>query len=143
MVVRLAGDKAKALDPGAGTVVLGADTTVVLDGEVLGKPKNADDAARMLLSIAGRTHLVLTGWALAVDGAVIEDGFDSSLVSMHSVTEDEARLSTRSLENHSTRLVAMPFRVRGHASSVVWRARGAMSSACLFSRSCLPYAELA
>lgn len=98
MVVRLAGDKAKALDPGAGTVVLGADTTVVLDGEVLGKPKNADDAARMLLSIAGRTHLVLTGWALAVDGAVIEDGFDSSLVSMHSVTEDEARLYAESGE---------------------------------------------
>ena len=76
--------------PEDGSVALGADTTVVLDGVMLGKPKDETDAANMLLSIAGRTHLVLTGWAIARNASIIEDGFDSSLVSMHPVTRDDA-----------------------------------------------------
>ena len=44
--------------------VLGADTEVVLDGEVFGKPRNADDATRMMRRLAGRTHQVLTAVAL-------------------------------------------------------------------------------
>lgn len=90
MVVRLARDKALAAVTEDGSVVLGADTTVVLDGDILGKPRNEADAAGMLMSIADRTHLVLTGWALARDGSIIEDGFDSSLVSMLPVTREEA-----------------------------------------------------
>ena len=90
MVVRLAGEKALAVKANDGTTVLGADTTVVLDGEILGKPRNEADAAKMLLSIAGRTHLVLTGWAIGRDGVIVEDGFDTALVSMHAVTDDEA-----------------------------------------------------
>ena len=45
-------------------VVLGADTTVVLDGLILGKPEDAADAARMLRLLSGRTHRVITGVAL-------------------------------------------------------------------------------
>ncbi len=41
--------------------VLGADTTVVLDGAVLNKPQNLDEAARMLRSLSGRVHRVHTG----------------------------------------------------------------------------------
>jgi septum formation protein len=48
-----------------GAVVLGADTAVVMDGEVLGKPASADAARRMLASLSGRSHLVLTGVAVA------------------------------------------------------------------------------
>ena len=44
--------------------VLGADTEVVLDDEVFGKPRNADDAIRMMRRLAGRTHQVLTAVAL-------------------------------------------------------------------------------
>jgi septum formation protein len=98
MVVRLAATKALAASAEDGTIVLGADTTVVLDGEILGKPTDETDAARMLLMIAGRTHLVLTGWAVVRDGTVIEDGFDSSLVSMHAVAEQEADAYARSGE---------------------------------------------
>ncbi len=45
-------------------VVLGADTTVTLDTHILGKPESAEDAARMLRLLSGRTHRVVTGVAL-------------------------------------------------------------------------------
>jgi septum formation protein len=68
-VQRLALEKAQAihkLHPDA--VVLGADTTVVLDGEVLNKPVDPDDAERMLRSLAGREHQVHTGIAVVSGG---------------------------------------------------------------------------
>ncbi len=68
LVRRLALDKAQAgLDraPEADLVVLGADTVVVLDGEVLGKPGGPADARRMLRALSGRSHQVLTGVAVA------------------------------------------------------------------------------
>jgi septum formation protein len=46
-------------------VVLGADTTVTLDGHILAKPEDAADAARMLRMLSGRTHRVVTGVAVA------------------------------------------------------------------------------
>lgn len=47
--------------------VLGADTVVVLDGKILGKPSGAADAERMLIRLAGRTHEVLTGFCIRRD----------------------------------------------------------------------------
>lgn len=46
------------------SIVIGSDTTVVLDGQVLNKPSDADDAVRMLSTLSGRTHTVYTGIAL-------------------------------------------------------------------------------
>jgi septum formation protein len=48
--------------------VLAADTAVVVDGEILGKPNDGEDALRMLRLLSGRTHEVLTAVALATDG---------------------------------------------------------------------------
>ena len=71
-VQRLAVEKAQAIfdrhrnhedDSSDPLIVLGADTAVVLDGEVLGKPTDQADARRMLELLAGRTHQVLTGIA--------------------------------------------------------------------------------
>jgi septum formation protein len=62
-VLRLAREKAAArVEPGE--LVLAADTIVVLDGDLLGKPRDEADARRMLSRIAGREHTVLTGVAL-------------------------------------------------------------------------------
>lgn len=59
---RLARDKAlKIWRSCQHDVVLGADTVVVVDGAILGKPLDADDAARMLRMLSGRTHEVITG----------------------------------------------------------------------------------
>lgn len=76
-VVRLARDKAEAVlrqiaqephpeSAGSGQfVVLGADTTVTLDGHILAKPEDEADARRMLAMLNGRTHRVITGVAVA------------------------------------------------------------------------------
>jgi septum formation protein len=72
-VSRVARDKARAglaaLAGAAGTVVLGADTEVVLDGEVFGKPRDARDAAAMLRRLSGRTHAVVSAvWLVGAHG---------------------------------------------------------------------------
>lgn len=93
-VVRMAEEKAAAVSRRAvsGTFVLGFDTAVVLDGEVYGKPSDESEAAQMLLSLAGRTHTVYTGYCLDVAGSVErESGIDASRVTMRSVGPDEAQ----------------------------------------------------
>ena len=73
LVVRLARDKSCAIRPPSGAWVLGADTTVVVDGQVLGKPTDAQDAVRMLGHLRGRTHRVSTAVAVRrPDGGLIE-----------------------------------------------------------------------
>lgn len=60
-VRRLAATKALAVASAPDEIVLAADTTVVIDGEMLGKPADAVDAHRMLSLLAGRRHEVMTG----------------------------------------------------------------------------------
>ena len=67
-VQRLASIKARhALRNNANDIILGADTSVVLDGEIFGKPADADVAVRVLRLLRGRPHEVITGIAL-IDG---------------------------------------------------------------------------
>jgi septum formation protein len=74
-VLRVASDKAQAgaasLAPDA--VVLAADTTVTVDGEVFGKPCDEDDARRMLTRLSGRWHEVMTAVVVGVDGRHYSD----------------------------------------------------------------------
>ncbi|HJZ78333.1 MAG TPA: Maf family protein [Vicinamibacterales bacterium] len=63
-VLRVAGDKARTVAArrrNPGEVVLGADTTVVANGEILAKPADESDAVRMLRTLAGVVHHVFTG----------------------------------------------------------------------------------
>ena len=60
-VARVSRLKACAIDRAADDVVIAADTIVVCDGQVLGKPKDTADAARMLRLLSGRDHQVMTG----------------------------------------------------------------------------------
>jgi septum formation protein len=62
MVRRLAAAKAEAAT--RGQIVLGSDTVVVLGDQILGKPRDAEDAVATLLALSGRTHSVLTAVAL-------------------------------------------------------------------------------
>ena len=68
-VQRLAADKARAVSSSfAERVILAADTTVVLDNEIIGKPVDIDDARRMIAMLAGNWHQVLTGVAVHRNG---------------------------------------------------------------------------
>jgi septum formation protein len=71
-VLRLAIEKASAITPESPSLVIGADTTVVADGEILAKPEDAEDARRMLRLLSNRVHDVLTGVAVrrTADGAI-------------------------------------------------------------------------
>lgn len=74
---RLALDKARAIASSLTdrtSVVLGSDTIVVLDGYILGKPRDAEHAIEMLQSLSGRTHTVYTGVGL-VSGDGCEESF--------------------------------------------------------------------
>lgn len=78
------------------SLLLGADTMVVLGDTVLGKPSSPEDAVSMLLSLQGREHRVLTGvWLAATDkdgNIVKEDGFtDETAVTFFSMSREEAQ----------------------------------------------------
>ncbi|WP_426235547.1 Maf family protein [Pseudomonas sp. TWP3-2] len=92
-VERLARGKAEAgrrtLVADVDCVVLGADTAVVLDGKILGKPVDEADACAMLMMLSGKEHEVLTAIAL-LDGARCESRVVRSLVRFRPISRDEA-----------------------------------------------------
>ena len=67
-VARVSRCKAMAVDAQPGDVVIAADTIVVCEGKVLGKPKNQEEAARMLNLLSGRDHQVMTGCTVLRSG---------------------------------------------------------------------------
>ena len=69
-------------------VVLGADTVVVIDNQILGKPTNPADAARMLRMLSGREHQVITGICLVVSGECAV-GSETTSVTMSAFSEKE------------------------------------------------------
>jgi len=88
---RTAREKAAAvrgLRPGA--VVLAADTIVVLDGEVLGKPADAAEAIEMLLRLRGRAHLVQTAVAVAAPDGALRSGVEETRVVFRAFDEATA-----------------------------------------------------
>ncbi len=88
---RLAREKAEAVfakNPNA--TVLGADTVVVCDAEILGKPSDETDAARMLRQLSGRDHLVITGVAL-VSPSGTQTRAATTTVSMRKISEEEIK----------------------------------------------------
>ncbi len=73
----------------AGPLVLGADTLVTLDGAILGKPRDAAQAAEYLGRLAGRSHEVVGGIALARDGAVVAEAVEVTEVAFRALTAEE------------------------------------------------------
>jgi len=99
---RLARDKAVAISQSRPQdYVLGADTIVVIDNSILGKPRDAADAGRMLRLLSGRTHKVVTGVCLVTpsmrscestpEGREVITVSETTLVSMDKISEEEIR----------------------------------------------------
>jgi nucleoside triphosphate pyrophosphatase len=93
-VRRLARDKSQAAVDSLGgrpdCPVLAADTTVVLDGRIFGKPANEADCVAMLSTLSGRCHEVLTAIALRADGE-FRSAMSASRVTFRAISADECR----------------------------------------------------
>lgn len=91
-VTRLAREKAEAVVESnqipCDTMVLGADTIVLVDEEVLGKPNDAADAARMLRLLSGRTHQVITGVCI-LKGRERQRAAEVTFVRFNSLSDQE------------------------------------------------------
>jgi septum formation protein len=132
-VQRLAEWKALAADAAPSETVLGADTTVVIDGEMLGKPEGSEDARRMIELLAGRRHEVLTGICLR-RGAVAVRDWAATEVWFSPMTADEIGAYVASGEPEGK---AGGYAIQGLASKFVERIEG-----CYFNVVGLPVALL-
>jgi septum formation protein len=81
-------DGAPGVSSSGELVLLGADTTVVCDGEILAKPADAEDAKRMLRRLSGRTHEVLTGVAVVTRAGAVS-GVETTSVTFSDIPEAE------------------------------------------------------
>lgn len=92
-VLRLALAKASAVAAShrEGQLVIGADTLVVLGGDVMGQPGDEEEARAMLRRLSGNTHTVFTGLCLLREGFRPARGASESRVTFHAMSEDEIR----------------------------------------------------
>jgi septum formation protein len=103
--------------------VLAADTTVALANEIFGKPADRDDAVRMLTTLSGTQHRVLTAVAVNLDGR-IELAFNSSLVTFAPISEERIRAYVDSGEPFDK---AGAYAIQGRAGAFVERIEGSYS----------------
>jgi septum formation protein len=123
-VVRIAVDKARACRAAADEVILAADTVVVVDGLILGKPVDDADAARMLQRLSGRRHDVLTGVAVRRNGKVAVE-VDSTAVTFAPLSDIDIAWYVASGEPRDK---AGAYAVQGLASRFVERIDGSYSN---------------
>jgi len=137
LVQRLANAKAdvvtaRAVSP---AIVLGADTVVVLDDKILGKPRSTEEARHMLQQLSGRTHSVLTGVALIR----LPDGerrqfVESTFVHFRPITEEELSSYLATGEPHDK---AGAYGIQGPAGRYIPRIEG-----CYFNVVGLPLSRV-
>jgi len=119
---RLARTKAETVASAGGgeDVVIGADTVVVIDGRVLGKPVNEQQAAAMLESLGGRTHTVMTAVAVVAD-SMTSSGVEEVTVTFRALTEDEITLYIATGEPMDK---AGAYGIQGFGATIVERIEG-------------------
>lgn len=125
---RMAREKARAVGAtaGPGSVVLGADTEVVINGQILGKPAGPEDAARMLRQLSGRTHRVITGVCVLLAPAGPEEmNCEITLVTFAPLSEGEIHEYVQSGEPMDK---AGAYAIQGLASRFVTRIEGSYSN---------------
>jgi nucleoside triphosphate pyrophosphatase len=122
---RLAREKACAIaKQRPADAVLGADTVVGIDGQILGKPANPADAARMLRMLSGRTHQVITGVCLMVGGRC-SVASETTSVTMSEISENDIAEYVASVEPMDK---AGAYAIQGVASRWIPRIEGDYSN---------------
>ena len=137
LVLRLAQTKAdlaaaRAVGP---AILIAADTEVVLDGHIFGKPRSSDDARSMLEKLSGRLHTVLTGVALIRLPDVERRSFvEATLVQFAPLSDEEIGRYLATGEPHDK---AGAYAIQGYAARYIPRIEG-----CYFNVVGLPVARL-
>lgn len=123
---------ARAVGP---AIIIGADTEVTLDGHIFGKPRSSDDARRMLETLSGRTHSVVTGVALIRLPDAERIAFvESTLVHFAALSPEQITAYLATGEAHDK---AGAYGIQGHAGRFIPRIEG-----CYFNVVGLPLARL-
>ncbi len=137
MVLRLANAKAdlvaaRSVGP---AIVIAADTVVVLEGQILGKPRSTDDARHMLEKLSGRTHSVVTGVSLIRLPDVEQRAFvETTLVHFDQLSANEI---TRYLATDEPHDKAGAYAIQGRAGRYIPRIEG-----CYYNVVGLPLSRL-
>jgi len=130
-VMRIAREKANTAAAAPGEIVLAADTTVAIHGEVLGKPLDTADARRMLHLLSGHRHEVLTGICLRSASRAVEDCAETRVWF--------APLSSQEIEDYAASGEPMDkagaYAIQGRAARFIQRIEG-----CYFNVMGLPVA---
>jgi septum formation protein len=120
-----------------GTFVIGADTMLCHDGQLIGKPGDREHAVSMLEQLNGRTHEVTSGFTVIAPGGDVETGVDTATVSMRKITASEiseyvdrvrpfAFAGAYAIQGEGANLVE---RVDGSVDTVIGMPMGQVSSA--------------
>jgi septum formation protein len=116
---RLAREKAARIDePGA--VTIGSDTIVVVDGDVLGKPRDRAHAVEMLKRLSGRSHVVMTGVAVCYAGRTVS-GLEEVGVTFRRLTDEEI---DRYIDTGEPMDKAGAYGIQGFGATIVERVEG-------------------
>ena len=116
---RLAREKAGSLSS-AHSVVIGSDTIVVVDDDVLGKPRDREQAAAMLRRLSGRSHVVMTGVAVAWRGQIVS-AVEEVGVTFRELTDDDIQ---RYIETGEPMDKAGAYGIQGYGATIVARVDG-------------------
>lgn len=117
--LRLAREKAERIRE-EDALVIGSDTIVVVNGDVLGKPTDDADAARMLTRLSGRSHTVITAVAVAWKGRVLADAEEVD-VTLHALSDEEIRAYVATREPMDK---AGAYGIQGFGATIVARVDG-------------------
>lgn len=126
-VLRLSKEKSSAVsrnNPDAW--VLGADTIVIIDGDVIGKPETQNDARAMLARLSGREHQVITGFTIVNKsiGVMITDAVESFVI-FKEISEDEMDWYVKTKEPYDK---AGGYAVQGMAAFFIREIRGSYTN---------------
>lgn len=119
----LAGKKAGKVLNNIDTVIA-ADTLVVCDGEFMGKPKDREDAKRMLLKLSGKKHSVFTGYVVA-KGAKAEGGAEETVVTFAEIDDQEIE---RYLDTNEYKDKAGGYAIQGIAGKFITKIDGSYAN---------------
>ena len=123
-VRRLAGEKSAAVAARQDVLVLAADTAVVVDGDILGKPRDDEEAAAMLRRLSGRRHEVLTGISLRQNSREV-GRVETTAVFFSPLSEDDVTWYVASGEGRDK---AGAYAIQGLASRFIPRIEGSYSN---------------